>query len=136
MKEKRRRRRQEIKNSYYQDGTLTRDTSHLNPVSSAKSTVTEKINCWDDLMAVIEFDPLSPLYVDSSHAVNFLVGQSQHCLVGVGDGYGLKLYAHYCLKKHSLKLVLAVGKTKTKNRPSIPSNFFNDCRSRYTNSTE
>ena len=77
-------------------------------------------DCRDNLMAVIEFGSLfpHPLYnVDRSVLSTSLMGLST--LFGGSRGRiwveeGFKLHARYCLKKHGLKLVLAVRKTKTK----------------------
>ena len=87
--------------------------------------------CWDDLMAVIEFGSLSPVHdVDRSRVVNFLVGPLNIVWWGVGRDMGWRrvqatcmlLFEKHCLKKASCEEI------KDQNWPSIPTNFFNDCR--------
>ena len=76
-----------------------------------------KKKCWDDVMAVIEFCPLSPLYnFDRSHLVNFLVG-TLNIVWGGRGGLGWRSVQVTCtllFEKHGLKLALAVRKTKIK----------------------
>ena len=92
-----------------------------------------KKKCWDDLMAVLEFGPLSPLLnVDRSHVVNLLpCWTSQHCLVGVGKGYELKKgssYMHIIVSKTRPKISASCEENNDQNWPSVPTNLFNDCR--------
>ena len=70
-----------------------------------------------------------PLYiVDRSHAVNFLVGALDIALVG--EGYGLKKcssYIHIVVWTTRSKISASCEENNDQSRPSVPTNFFNDC---------
>ena len=50
--------------------------------------------------------------------------------MGVGEGYGLKTgssYMHIIVQKTRSKISASCEENNNHNRPSIPTNFFNDC---------
>ena len=77
-------------------------------------------------MAVIEFDPFpSPLYnVDRNHVVNFLVGLST--LFGGGGEIGSS-YMHIIVCQTQSEISTNCEENKDQNKPSVSTNFLNDC---------
>ena len=85
------------------------------PIQCCNHTTIIEKKCWNDLMAVIEFGPLLPVQCWYESYCQPPCWTSQHCLVGIGEGYVWKIRS---------KNNASCRENKDQNRPSVTTVFF------------